>query len=131
LACFAAVSPAAAQSAAIDELKGRIFDAHMAQQTFPGLKYCDNLDGKSFYFQQRDRVLKLDDYFQSLENLVKAGVYNAARRHAWTPEEAKARREEVEKLAQDDQQRCKLVRSLPEMEKQLQELEKNAAASDK
>ena len=125
------MSPAAAQSAAIDELKGKIFDAHMAQQTFPGLKYCDNLDGKSFYFQQRDRVLKLDDYFQSLENLVKAGVYNPARRHAWTPEEAKARQEEVQKLAQDDQQRCKLVRSLPDMEKQLQELEKNAAASDK
>jgi hypothetical protein len=128
-ACCAAVSAAAAQSAAIDELKGRIFDAHMAQQTFPGLKYCGDLNGKSFYF--RDRVLKLDDYFQSLENLVKAGVYNPAKRHAWTPEDAKARLEEVQKQAQDDQQKCELVRSLPDMEKQLQELEKNAAASDK
>jgi hypothetical protein len=131
LACVAAARSAAAQSAAIDDLKGRIFDAHMAQQSFPGLKYCGDLDGKSFYFRQRDRVLKLDDYLQSLENLVKAGVYNPAKRRAWTAEDAKSRQEEVQKQALDDQQKCQLVRSLPDMEKQLQELEKNAAASDK
>jgi hypothetical protein len=121
----------AAQNAAIDALKGKIFDAHMAQQTYPGLKYCAELNGRSFYFQQRDRVLNLDDYARSLDNLVKAGVYNPAKRHAWTAEDAKARQEEVQKLAQDDQHKCELVRSLPDMEKQLQELEKNAAAPDK
>jgi hypothetical protein len=131
LACFAAASSGAAQNAAIDDLKGKIFDAHMAQQSFPGLKYCGELNGKSFYFQQRDRVLKLDDYYQSLENLVKAGVYNPAKRRAWTAEDAAARREEVQKQAQGDQQKCELVRNLPDMEKQLQELQKNAAASDK
>ena len=46
-------APAArAQSHEIDELKGKIFDARMAQQTFVnGLKFCDELNGKSFYFQ--------------------------------------------------------------------------------
>jgi hypothetical protein len=63
-----------AQSPAIDELNGRIFDARMARQTFPGFKYCKELDGKNFYFQLRNRVLNLEEYFRSLENLVKSQV---------------------------------------------------------
>ena len=79
-------SGAGAQSRDINELKGKIFDAHMAQQMFAGgLKYCNELNGKSFYYQLRNRILNLEEYFQSLENLVKAGVYNPARRRACRP----------------------------------------------
>jgi hypothetical protein len=130
--CFAPVIGGRAQTPAIDELKGKIFDARMAQQTFAGgLKYCNELNGKSFYFQLRNRILNLEEYFQSLENMVKAGVYNPAKRRAWTLEDAKQRWEEVKKQAQEDKQKCELVLSLPELEKQLQELEKNAATSGK
>jgi hypothetical protein len=130
--CFASAIGAGAQTAAIDELKGKIFDARMAQQMFAGgLKYCNELNGKSFYYQLRNRILNLEEYFQSLENLVKAGVYNPARRRAWTLEDAKERWEEVKRQAREDKQKCELVQSLPELERQLQELEKNAATSDK
>lgn len=129
---FAPAIGAGAQTAAIEELKGKIFDAHMAQQMFAGgLKYCNELNGKSFYYQLRNRILNLEEYFQSLENLVKAGVYNPARRRAWTLEDAKERWEEVKRQAREDKQKCELVQSLPELERQLQELEKNAATSDK
>jgi len=111
-----------AQSPTIDELKGRIFDARMAQQTFPGFKYCKELDGKSFYFQLRNRVLNLEEYFRSLENLVKSQVFNPAKRRPWTLEDAKERWEEVKKQAQEDREKCELVRRLPEMEKKLKEL---------
>jgi hypothetical protein len=50
LLCFVAVAGGRAQGQEIDEVKGKIFDAHMAQQTFGGLKYCNELNGTSFYF---------------------------------------------------------------------------------
>ena len=37
----------------------------------------------------------------------------------------------MKKQAQEDKQKCELVQSLPELEKRLQELQQNAAASDK
>jgi len=62
-------SPLRAQDKAIDELKGKIFDARMAQQTFgEGLKYCPELNGKTFYFRVRNRILDLEEYFRSLES---------------------------------------------------------------
>ncbi len=135
LACAAAVlgvvvAPALqAQTPEIDALKGKIFDARMASQTFVnGLKFCDELNGKSFYFQLRNRVLLLDEYFQSLENLVKAQVYNPQKKRPWTIEDAKERWEEVKKEAQADKEKCELVRSLPALEKQLDALQKNAEA---
>jgi hypothetical protein len=121
-----------AQTAAIDELKGKIFDARMAQQTFSGgLKYCNDLNGKSFYFQVRNRVLNLEEYLQSLENLVKAQVFNPDKHRPWSPEDAKERWELVKKQAQEDKEKCELVQKLPELEKQLQELQANAAAAQK
>jgi hypothetical protein len=134
--CVILLSPATAhaadaQTAAIDELKGKIFDARMAQQTFPGLKYCSELTGKSFYYQLRNRILNLEEYFRSLENLAKAGAYNPEKRRAWTLEDAKERWEEVKKQAQEDRHKCELVQSLPEMEKQLQELEKSTTTAEK
>jgi tRNA nucleotidyltransferase/poly(A) polymerase len=101
----------------------------MAQQTFGGLKYCSELNGTSFYFQLRNRILNLEEYFHSLESLVKSEVYNPAKRRAWTLEDAKERWEEVKKQAQEDKRKCELVQSLPKLEKRLQELQ--AAAEKK
>jgi hypothetical protein len=118
--------------AKIDALKGRIFDARMAQQMFAnGLKYCGELNGKNFYFQLRNRVLNLEDYFQSLDNLVKAQVFNPDKHRPWTPEDAKERWEAVKKQAEEDKQKCELVANLSEYEKQLQELQRDTAVSEK
>ena len=121
-----------AQNAAIDELKGKIFEARMAQQTFAnGLKYCSELNGKSFYYQVRNRILNLEEYFHSLENLVKAQVFNPDKRRPWTLQDAKERWEEVKKQAQADREKCELVQSLPDLEKRLEELQKASTAVDK
>jgi tRNA nucleotidyltransferase/poly(A) polymerase len=129
LLCFVAAAGGRAESQEIDEVKGKIFDAHMAQQTFGGLKYCSELNGTSFYFQLRNRILNLEEYFHSLESLVKSEVYNPAKRRAWTLEDAKERWEEVKKQAQEDKRKCELVQGLPKLEKRLQELQ--AAAEKK
>jgi tRNA nucleotidyltransferase/poly(A) polymerase len=126
-----AASNGRAQSPEIDDLKGRIFDAHMAQKTFGGLKYCNDLDGKSFYFQLRNRVLNLEEYLRSLESMVKAEVYNRDKRRPWTLEDAKERWEEVKRQAQDDKRKCELVQSLPKLEQELQELQAAAATAAK
>jgi uncharacterized protein YabN with tetrapyrrole methylase and pyrophosphatase domain len=84
-----------------------------------------------FYFQLRNRILNLEEYFRSLEGLVKAGVYNPAKRRAWTLEDAKERWEEVKKQAQDDKRKCELVQNLPKLEKRLQELQAAADAGKK
>lgn len=126
-----ASSPLRAQNAEIDTLKGKIFDARMAQQTLgEGLKHCAELDGKSFYFRMRNRILDLEEYFRSLENLVKAQTFNPEKRRPWSMQDAKERWEVVKKQAQEDKEKCELVKSLPELEKQLQELQKNSAASE-
>ena len=129
LFCVAAAASGRAQSQEIDEIKGKIFDAHMAQQTFGGLKYCGELNGTSFYFQLRNRILNLEEYLHSLESLAKAEAYNPAKRRAWTLEDAKERWEEVKKQAQEDKRKCELVQSLPKLEKRLQDLQ--AAAEKK
>ena len=127
---LAPCSAARAQTPAIDELKGKIFDAHMAQQTFAdGLKHCNELDGKSVFQQLHNRILNLEEYLHSLDSLVKAQVFNPEKRRPWTVEDAKERWEEVKKQAEDDKAKCELVRNLPQLESQLQELQRNAAAS--
>ncbi len=121
-----------AQNPVIDDIKGKIFDAHMAQQMFAGgLKYCNELDGKSFYYQVRNRLLNLEEFAHSMEALVKAQVFNPAKKRPWTLEDAKERWEEVKKQAQEDKQKCELIHSLPELEKRLEELQQRAAASVK
>jgi len=48
--------PLHAQTAAINDLRGKIFDAKMAQQSFAGgLPHCSELDGTNFYLEARDR----------------------------------------------------------------------------
>ena len=131
-ACPMSVTPARAQNQAVDDLKGKIFDARMEKQTFEGgLKFCSEFDGKHFYFQARDRVLDLDEYHRSLENLAKQQVFNPEKRRQWTEQDATERWEQVQKQAVSDQANCQLVASLPALEKQLGELEKNPPAPEK
>jgi hypothetical protein len=125
LACLDPSTPARAQNQAVDDLKGKIFDARMAKQTFAGgLKFCNELDGKHFYFQARDRVLDLEEYHRSLDNLAKQQVFNPEKHRPWTDQDAAERWDQVQKQAASDQANCQLVASLPALEKQLDELEK-------
>jgi tRNA nucleotidyltransferase/poly(A) polymerase len=116
----------------IDDLKSKIFGAHLAQQTLGrGLRFCTELNGKGFYFQVRDRVLDLEEYSHALENLVKAEVYNPDKRRPWSLQDAKDRWEEVKKQAEEDKKKCELVKSLPQLEKQLQDLEAKSENPEK
>jgi hypothetical protein len=125
-------APASAQNAAINDLKGKIFDAKMAQQTFAGgLKHCSELNGTNFYFQPRDRVLNLEEYHRSLESLAMQRVFNPATKKPWSQQDADARWDEVRKEAQTDKANCALVASLPELEKKLDELQRQAGTSQK
>ena len=117
-----------AQGLTIDEVKGRIFDAKMLKQTFVnGLKFCNELNGNNFYFPPRDRVLDLDEYHRSLESLARQQVFNPERRKPWTEEDATDRWEQVKRQATKDKENCQLVASLPDLEKQLADMEKKAA----
>jgi hypothetical protein len=128
---FASLS-ARAQTTEINDLKGQIFDAKMAQQTFgKGLAHCKELDGTNFYFRQRDRVLDLEEYHRSLENLAQQRAFNPEMRRPWTEEDAILRWEQVQKQAVDDRTNCALIAHLPEMEKKLDELQKQTAAPNK
>jgi hypothetical protein len=126
------VAPLGAQGPTVNELKGKIFDGHMLEKTFVnGLRFCKELDGKNFYFEPRNRVLNLDEYHRSLENLARERVFNPATHRPWTEEDAAARWDQVQKEALTDKANCELVATLPELEKQLEELEKKTAASKK
>ena len=76
--------------AKIDDIKGKIFDARMAEKMFAGgLKYCADLDGRSFYYQIRNRILNLEEYFNSLESLAKAQAsLNPATHRPWSFEDS-------------------------------------------
>lgn len=94
-----------------------------ARRSTRGAKYCGELNGTSFYLRQGDRVVNLEGYLSSLESLVKAGSYNAAKRRSWTAEDAKQREEEAKKHAQEDKRMCEQILSVPKLEKRLQELQ--------
>jgi hypothetical protein len=123
-------TPGRAQSPGIDDLKGKIFDAKMAQQTFGGgLKHCSELNGSNFYFKARDRVLNLDEFHRSLDNLVLQAVFNPETKRPWNQQDADARWQQVNKQAATDKANCALVASLPELEKKLDELQQQSATS--
>jgi hypothetical protein len=124
------LSPLHAQTAAINDLKGKIFDAKMAQQTFAaGLRHCSELNGLTFYYQTRDRVLNLEEYHRSLDNLALQGVFNPETKRPWNQQDADARWELVKREAASDQTTCELVASLPDLQKKLDDLERQAAAA--
>jgi hypothetical protein len=123
-------NPLHAQTAAINDLRGKIFDAKMAQQGFAGgLPHCSELDGTNFYFEPRDRVLNLDDYKRSLDSLVLQHVFNPETKQPWNQTDADARWAQVKKLAVTDQANCALVASLPDLQKQLDQLRQHAASA--
>jgi hypothetical protein len=124
-------SPARAESL-INDLKAKIFDARMALKTFVGgLRHCGELNGTNFYFQPRDRVLDLEEYHQSLDNLAKAQAFNPEKHRPWTEADANDRWEQVKKQAARDKEVCKLVAMLPELEKKLEEAEPKGGEPNK
>ena len=128
--CLVPFSQAFAQGPTIDEVKAKIYDAKALKQTFAGgLKFCNQLDGSNFYFAQRDRVLNLDDYHRSLESLAKTQAFNSETRRPWSDQDAADRWAVAQRQATTDKQNCQLVASLPELEKQLDGMEKDSAAA--
>ncbi len=98
-------SPLQAQNAnALNDLKAKIFDAQMAQRNFAsGLRHCSELNGTNFYFEMRDRVLNLQDYRRSLDNLAAQGAFNVETKRPWNKQDADARWAQVQKQAVTDQ----------------------------
>ena len=98
------------------------------KQTFAnGLKFCSELNGNNFYFPPRDRVLDLDEYHRSLENLARQQVFNPERKRPWTEEDATDRWEQVKRQATKDKENCQLVASLPDLQNSSTDMEKQAA----
>jgi hypothetical protein len=123
------VAPLRAQTPAMNDLRGKIFDAKMAQQMFAGgLPHCSELNGTNFYFEPRDRVLNLEDYHRSLNNLALTQAFNPETKRPWNQQDADARWAEVQKQALTDQANCALVASLPDLQKKLQQLQQAAAS---
>jgi hypothetical protein len=94
-----------------------------------GLRHCNELNGTNFYFEQRDRVLNLQDYRRSLDNLAAQGGYNPDTRHPWTKQDADARWAQVQKDAVTHQANCAAVASLPFLEKKLKEMEQQSGTA--
>jgi hypothetical protein len=95
----------------------------LVQRNFAaGLRHCSELNGTNFYFEQRDRVLNLQDYHRSLDNLAAQAAFNPETRRPWSKQDADARWAQVQKEAATDQANCAAVASLPFLEKKLKEL---------
>lgn len=129
---FVLCTASQAQNPTVNDLKAKIFDARMTQKTFVnGLRFCNELDGSNFYYERRNRVLNLEEYHRSLESLAGARAFNPETRRPWNEQDANARWEQVKQQAVRDKESCALVASLPQLEKQLQELEAKTEASKK
>jgi hypothetical protein len=115
---------------ALNELKAKIWEAEVAQRNFAaGLPHCNELNGTNFYFYQRNRVLNLQDYRRSLDNLVMQGAFNPETRRPWTKQDADARWAQVQKQAATDQANCAAAASLPGLRKELQELQQRPSST--
>ena len=100
----------------LNELKAKIWEAEVAQRNFAaGLPHCSELNGTNFYFSRQNRLLNLQDYRRSLDNLVTQGVFNR--------QDADARWAQVQKQATTDQGNCTAVASLPSLRQKLKELQ--------
>jgi hypothetical protein len=117
-------------SEALNEIKAKIWEAQLVQRNFAaGLRHCSELNGTNFYFEQRDRVLNLQDYRRSLDNLAAQGAYNPETRRPWSKQDADARWAQVQKEAVTGQANCAAVASLPFLEKKLKELEQQQSGT--
>lgn len=129
LITLAVSTPLCAQDTTVNDLKAKIFEAKTVQQRFTaGLRHCSELSGANFYFQARDRVLNLEDYHRSLDNLVAQGAFNPETRRPWNKQDADARWTQVTAQAKADQANCALVASLPFLQKKLDEMQQQASA---
>ena len=127
LLVLTASTPLHAQSSeALNDIKAKIWEAQLAQRNFAGLRHCNELNGTNFYFEQRDRVLNLQDYRRSLDNLAAQGAYNPETRRPWTKQDADARWTQVQKDAVTHQANCAAVAGLPFLQKKLKELEQQS-----
>ena len=123
------VSSLCAQDA-LNEVKAKIWEAEVAQRNFAaGLPHCSELNGTNFYSYPGDRVLNLEDYRRSLDNLLMRGAFNSETRRPWTKQDADARWAQVQKQATTDQANCAAVASLPFLRKQLQELQQRPSSA--
>ena len=112
---------------ALNDIKAKIWEAQLAQRNFAGgLRHCNELNGTNFYFEQRDRVLNLQDYRRSLDNLAAQGAYNPETKRPWNKQDADARWAQVQKDAVTHQANCAAVASLPFLEKKLKELQQQS-----
>src|SRR5438552_4033165 len=94
----------------------------------PACVIAAELNGTNFYFEVRDRVLNLQDYHRSLDNLAAQGAFNVETKRPWNKQDADARWAQVQKQAVTDQANCALVSSLPFLQKKLKELEQQTGA---
>jgi hypothetical protein len=131
LLVLTASTPLQAQnSEAVNDLKAKIWEAQLVQRNFAsGLRHCNELNGTNFYFEQRDRVLNLQDYRRSLDNLAAQGAFNPETRRPWSKQDADARWAQVQKDATTHQANCATVASLPFLEKKLKELQQQSDPS--
>jgi hypothetical protein len=114
---------------AVNDVKAKIWEAELVQRNFSnGLRHCSELNGTNFYFEPRDRVLNLQEYRRSLDNLALQGAFNLETRRPWNKQDADARWAQVQKQAATDQANCAAVASLPFLRKKLQELEAQSGA---
>jgi hypothetical protein len=130
LLVLTASTPLLAQnSAALNDIKAKVWEAQLVQRNFAaGLRHCNELNGTNFYFETRDRVLNLQDYRRSLDNLAAQGAYNPETRRPWSKQDADARWAQVQKDAVTHQSNCAAVASLPFLEKKLKEMEQQSGA---
>jgi hypothetical protein len=111
------------REAEINLLKMEITRAEALEKRFAEeLKHCNVLDGKNFYLENQHRVLSLEQFHQTLQNLVKEKALNARKNGPWTEEDAAERLKVVGKIAQQDKERCEAVAKLPATRKRLDEL---------
>jgi hypothetical protein len=111
-------------STEVNDLKAKILAAELAQRNFTaGLPHCNELNGTNFYFYQRDRILNLQDYRRSLNNLVAEGAFNPDTQRPWNKQDADARWAQVQKQATTDQATCAAVAGLPSLRQKLKELQ--------
>ena len=131
LLVLTASTPLHAQnSEALNDIKAKIWEAQLVQRNFAGgLRHCNELNGTNFYFEQRDRVLNLQVYRRSLDNLLAQGAYNPETKRPWSKQDADARWAQVQNDAVTHQANCAAVASLPFLEKKLKELESGARSA--
>jgi len=108
----------------LNELEAKIWEAEVAQRNFAAhLPHCSELNATNLYFYPRNRVLNLQDYRRSLDNLVAEGAFNPETRRSWNREDADARWAQVQEQATTDQANCTAVASLPSLRQKLKDLQ--------